>query len=97
MVDRSSSAVALLARLGFAEPERSAGLLRDPALLRLLAPQAAATDDAIESTRPTRTSIAEGLAAAADPDLAALGLVRLTEAVLGMPPCLLYTSDAADE
>ena len=84
MVDRSSSAVALLARLGFAEPVRSAALLRDPVLLRLFAP-GVEPDEAIESTRAARTSVAEGLAAAADPDLAALGLVRLTEAVLRMP------------
>ena len=93
MVDRSSSAVALMARLGFAEPERSAGLLRDAVLLRLFAPggdpgagATLDTDALIESTRAVRTSVAEGLASAADPDLAALGLVRLVEAVLGMPP-----------
>jgi len=93
VVDRSSSAVALMARLGFAEPERSAGLLRDAVLLRLFAPggdpgagATLDTDALIESTRAVRTSVAEGLATAADPDLAALGLVRLVEAVLGMPP-----------
>ena len=56
MVDRSSSAVALLARLGFAEPVRSAALLRDPALLRLFAP-GVEPDEAIESTRAARTSV----------------------------------------
>jgi len=82
-----------MARLGFAEPERSAGLLRDAVLLRLFAPggdpgagATLDTDALIESTRAVRTSVAEGLASAADPDLAALGLVRLVEAVLGMPP-----------
>ncbi len=95
MVDRSPSVVAMLARLGFAEPDRAAGLLREPVVVRLFAddPDAVPSSSALldesllSATRDSRTSLAEGLAAAADPDLGALGLVRLVEAVrgLGMP------------
>ncbi|MFZ1287241.1 MAG: bifunctional [glutamine synthetase] adenylyltransferase/[glutamine synthetase]-adenylyl-L-tyrosine phosphorylase [Candidatus Phosphoribacter sp.] len=111
MVDRSFSVDALLARLGFAEPDRSAGLLRDPVLLRLFAPDTpdstadhsatnptgvqpetpeeldARHERLIVATRRMRTSLAEGLSATADPDLGALGLVRLAESVAArMPP-----------
>ena len=101
VVDRSPSAVASLARLGFAEPDRAVTLLRDPLVVRLFAPEQAdppgsggLSDEArLAATRATRVSLSEGLAAAADPDLAALGLVRLAEVVhgLGMP----VTADSA--
>ncbi len=91
----SSSADAQLARLGFAEPDRAAGLLREPALVRRFLDdprpdgRLALTD--VETTRAARTDLAEGLARSADPDLAALGLVRLVETLertdpSGMPP-----------
>ncbi len=90
-MERSSTAAAQLARLGFVDSGKAAGLLRDPALLRLLggalvAPtesaDASIADELDGTTGPALTSLAAGLAAAADPDLAVLGLVRLAEAVL---------------
>jgi len=109
VVDRSPSAVALLATLGFAEPVRAAGLLRDPVLLRFFAPAGEPLDSEagspeevearrerlIEVTRTVRTSVAEGLSEVADPDLAALGLVRLIEAVWGLGMPLAPVPDAA--
>jgi len=68
---RAGSPEAMLARLGFAEPDRAARLLSDPALAGLIDP----LDD----------SFADGpiqaLAEVADPDLALLSLVRLMEAL----------------
>jgi glutamate-ammonia-ligase adenylyltransferase len=69
--DRQVSAVGRLARLGFADPERAARLLDDPAIAGLV--------------DPLEDRFADGLVAALrlvpDPDLALLGLVRLLEGV----------------
>ena len=75
-MDRSSSAPALLARLGFAEPRRAAGLLAEPILGSVIGEDPEAVTD-----------LAEAMADVADPDLAAMGLVRLVEALAtrGMP------------
>lgn len=92
MVSRSSSADAQLARLGFAEPDRATGLLREPALVGLFLGRRVARheelDELLAQTRDARVSVAEGMSVSADPDLAAIGLVRLTEALVaaGMPP-----------
>jgi [glutamine synthetase] adenylyltransferase / [glutamine synthetase]-adenylyl-L-tyrosine phosphorylase len=73
---RSSSQSATLARLGFADPGRAAGLLADPALAGLVDP----LDDVFSDGLP------DALAEVADPDLALLGLVRLMEALRGSEP-----------
>ena len=75
-MDRASSATALLARLGFAEPGRAAGLLADPLLIAALGGDA---DGGLD--------LADAMAEVPDPDLAALGVVRLLEALKsrGMP------------
>ena len=73
MTDRGNrhvSAVGRLARLGFADPERAAGLLADPALAGLVDPLEDLFADGLLAA----------LRAAADPDLALSGLVRLLEA-----------------
>jgi glutamate-ammonia-ligase adenylyltransferase len=71
-VQRSHSTSAHLARLGFAEPGRSAGLLAERVLSELVGE--AGADD-----------LAEPLSRGADPDLAVLGLIRLVEATQARP------------
>ncbi len=71
-VGRSSSTVAQLARLGFAEPSRTRAALLDTPLQSVLA---LVPDADLEE-------IVEALAEAPDPDLAALTLARLAEAVV---------------
>jgi [glutamine synthetase] adenylyltransferase / [glutamine synthetase]-adenylyl-L-tyrosine phosphorylase len=67
--DRQNSTVGRLARLGFADPERAARLLADPALAGLIDP----LDDLY------RDGLVDALGAVPDPDLALLGVVRLLE------------------
>ena len=71
-MQRSHSSGAHLARLGFAEPGRSAGLLAERVLIELIGESGA--DD-----------LAEPLSRGADPDLAVLGLIRLVEATQAHP------------
>jgi glutamate-ammonia-ligase adenylyltransferase len=73
---RSSSQAATLARLGFADPARAAGLLADPALAGLVDP----FDDVFSD------GLTDALAVVADPDLALLTLVRLMEALQAAEP-----------
>ncbi len=68
---RSGSAAGRLARLGFADPQRAERLLLDPALTGLSDP----LDDVFHDGLP------DALTAAADPDQALLGLVRIVEAL----------------
>jgi glutamate-ammonia-ligase adenylyltransferase len=68
--DRHVSAVGRLARLGFADPDRAARLLAEPALAGLVDPLEDLFADGLLAA----------LRAAADPDLALAGLVRLLEA-----------------
>ena len=71
-MQRSHSTSAQLARLGFAEPGRSAGLLAERVLIDLVGEAGA-------------DNLAEPLSRGADPDLAVLGLVRLVEATVTRP------------
>ncbi|GAA1908050.1 bifunctional [glutamine synthetase] adenylyltransferase/[glutamine synthetase]-adenylyl-L-tyrosine phosphorylase [Lapillicoccus jejuensis] len=75
MTPRVSSPGAQLARLGFADPERSERLLREPVLAGLLDPM----DEVFED------GLVEALSRAAEPDLALLGLVRVLEALRDIP------------
>ncbi len=68
---RTESAGAALARLGFADPDRAARLIADPALAGLIDP----LDDTFSD------GLLHALADVADPDLALLTLVRLMEAL----------------
>ncbi|MFP5335788.1 MAG: bifunctional [glutamine synthetase] adenylyltransferase/[glutamine synthetase]-adenylyl-L-tyrosine phosphorylase [Actinomycetes bacterium] len=68
---RPGSIAGRLARLGFSDPPRAQQLLADPALAGLVDPLEDLFDDGVVTA----------LGAAADPDLALLGLVRLTEAL----------------
>jgi len=69
--ERHATPSGRLARLGFADPARAQRLLEDPALAGLVDPLDDVFDDGVLSA----------LAAAADPDQALLGLVRLLEGV----------------
>ncbi|HEX2705128.1 MAG TPA: hypothetical protein VHM65_05160, partial [Candidatus Lustribacter sp.] len=75
LMTRSVSASAQLARLGFAEPDRAAALLADPALAGLVDPL----------DHRYRDGLPDALSAAADPDQALLGLVRLLESLARSP------------
>jgi glutamate-ammonia-ligase adenylyltransferase len=68
---RATTAGGQLARLGFADPGRAERLLQDPALTGFADP----LDDVFHDGLP------DALSAAADPDQALLGLVRLLEAL----------------
>ncbi len=68
---RAGSLEGQLARLGFAEPDRAARLLGDPALAGFVDP----FDDVFHDGLP------DALSRAADPDLALLGLVRVVESL----------------
>ncbi|HVN10778.1 MAG TPA: bifunctional [glutamine synthetase] adenylyltransferase/[glutamine synthetase]-adenylyl-L-tyrosine phosphorylase [Kineosporiaceae bacterium] len=72
---RHSSTRARLVRLGFADPDRAAALLGDPALAGLLDPLEDRFDDGLVA----------GLAAVPDPDLAVANLVRLLERLPSNP------------
>jgi [glutamine synthetase] adenylyltransferase / [glutamine synthetase]-adenylyl-L-tyrosine phosphorylase len=68
---RATTAGAQLARLGFSDPSRAERLLQDSALAGFADPM----DDVFHDGLP------DALSAAADPDLALLGLVRVLEAL----------------
>jgi glutamate-ammonia-ligase adenylyltransferase len=68
---RATTAGAQLARLGFSDPRRAERLLQDSALAGFADPM----DDVFHDGLP------DALSAAADPDLALLGLVRVLEAL----------------
>ncbi|MEP6630488.1 MAG: bifunctional glutamine-synthetase adenylyltransferase/deadenyltransferase, partial [Lapillicoccus sp.] len=68
---RGSTITGQLARLGFADPQRAERLLQDPALTGLSDP----LDDVFHDGLP------DALSAAADPDQALLGLVRIVESL----------------
>ncbi|GAB4078205.1 bifunctional [glutamine synthetase] adenylyltransferase/[glutamine synthetase]-adenylyl-L-tyrosine phosphorylase [Nostocoides australiense] len=71
MRERTESATAALARLGFADPGNAERLVADPALTGLIDPLDTDFDD----------GVVEALGDVADPDLALLTLVRLMEAL----------------
>ena len=68
---RSESLPAAIARLGFDEPKRVLGLLSDPAVADLFE----------DTERIEPDGLATALSRTADPDAAALGIVRFMEAV----------------
>lgn len=78
MSSRTSTTEGALARLGFADPDRAAGLLEDRALLPL---RAAVADGQLDD-------LVTVIGDTADPDQALLGLVRVAESVAqrGDPP-----------
>ena len=71
MTTRATTAGGQLARLGFADPSRAEALLQDRALTGFADP----LDDVFHDGLP------DALSAAADPDQALLGLVRLMESL----------------
>jgi glutamate-ammonia-ligase adenylyltransferase len=73
---RPTSHAATLARLGFADAQRAAQLLADPALAGLIDP----LDDLFSD------GLTDALGAVADPDLALLGVVRLMESLRASEP-----------
>ncbi|MDC5698759.1 bifunctional [glutamine synthetase] adenylyltransferase/[glutamine synthetase]-adenylyl-L-tyrosine phosphorylase, partial [Intrasporangium calvum] len=73
MPSRTSSTTATLARLGFAEPDRAATLLADPAL-SVLAGEG-------DSAHGLPDDLLRAIGDTADPDQALLGLVRVAEAL----------------
>ncbi len=74
MTARTSTQTGTLARLGFADPARAAGLLADPAVAPLLDPEHGCPDDVLAAIGDT-----------ADPDQALLGLVRMMESLATRP------------
>ena len=68
---RSESFPAAIARLGFDEPKRVVALLSDPAVVDLFE----------DTERIEPDGLAKGLSRTADPDAAALGIVRFMEVV----------------
>ena len=76
---RRSSATAQLVRAGFADPDRAARLLRDPALRGVVrdAGEVAADGEFTDSTG----ELIRSLARTSDPDQALLGLVRWAESL----------------
>jgi glutamate-ammonia-ligase adenylyltransferase len=75
MSSRTRSTEGQLARLGFSDPARAAGLLDDRALL----PLRAATEDG------HLDALVSAIGDTADPDQALLGLVRVAESLAGRP------------
>ena len=71
MSSRTTTTTGALARLGFADPERAAGLLADPALLPL---RSAIPDGQVDE-------VVGAVGDTADPDEALLALVRVLEAL----------------
>ena len=82
MSSRTPSAKGTLLRLGFAEPERAAALLTDPALTPLRDPS---------QQHALHEGLLQALGDTADPDQALLGLVRVMESAAAQP------DSAADE
>ncbi|ABS04759.1 bifunctional [glutamine synthetase] adenylyltransferase/[glutamine synthetase]-adenylyl-L-tyrosine phosphorylase [Kineococcus radiotolerans] len=86
---RRSSAAAQLVRAGFADPDRAARLLRDPALAGVVQPPGEPGEQGEQGPgpRPDREftggtgALVRALARTADPDQALLGLVRWAEAL----------------
>lgn len=74
MSSRTTTTTGTLARLGFADPERAAGLLGDAAFGQLAAADA-------ESRHGLPDAVLAALGDTADPDQALLGLVRVMESL----------------